>query len=568
MRDDTAEATYRRALALITVLVALVGAVWAVLTPAFRAPDEPQHVNSVLRLAYGGGWPAAGEALVGPAVDAAREQAALATDVPGRHLDRAELPPFVDVPPVPDAQRGTVTAENALADPLPPGTGTRHLPTDVVDQMTQHPPLYYALAAGVLHVTGTAEARWDLQLLTLRLFDVVLLLPLPLLTAGAARRLLARRADGGRAAALVAASFTLFVPQVGHILGSVTNDALVTLSGAATAYLCARVVTGDVRWRTAAGLGTVVGVGLLTKVMAAFALPMVVAAFALAAGPRGRRAAGVLVAGAVALAVGGWWWVRNLVVLGTVQPVGIPDRFPDDAEPNGPWYFVRTVVTSLTRSFFGNFGWLEVRLPDAVFWTAAVVVAVLCALAVARGPARRGTAVLLLQPVALWCGVVANAWPDYAAHGWISAVQGRYLFAGLLALGVATALGLGTLLGPRLRAAVPSVVGTGAVAASAGLAYGFWGFYQGPDRTVADAAVRWAGWSPLTWPQLVLVGAVGVVVAVAAVLAAVRFSRVVPDVPDHPRPPAVRVTETVTATPSTSPATSSTTSVPAGKAYQ
>ncbi len=54
MRDATG---YRAALAAITLLVVTVAACWAVLTPAFRAPDEPQHLNSVLRLAYGGGWP-------------------------------------------------------------------------------------------------------------------------------------------------------------------------------------------------------------------------------------------------------------------------------------------------------------------------------------------------------------------------------------------------------------------------------------------------------------------------------------------------------------------------------
>jgi hypothetical protein len=514
---------YRRALALITALVTLVGVLWAVLTPAFRAPDEPQHLNSVLRLAYGGGWPAAGEALVGPAVDDARDQAALATDVPGRHVDRPDVSAFVDVPPTRDAERSTVTAANALADPVPAGTDTRGLDPQVVDQMTQHPPLYYAVAAGVLHVTGTVEARWDVQLLVLRLFDVVLLLPLPLLTAAVVRRL-----SGSQPAALVAAVFALFVPQVGHILGSVTNDALVMLSGATTAYLCVRVLTGDLRPRTAAALGAVVGVGLLTKVMAVFALPVVVAAYLVASGPRGRRAAGVLIAGGAALAVGGWWWLRNLLVLGTVQPVGIPDRFVASWEPQGLWYFLRVAVTNVTWSFFGNFGWLDIRLPHAVFWTAAIVVAALCAYAVVRGPARRATVVLLLQPVALWCGVLVNAWPDYAAHGWISAVQGRYLFAGLLALGTGTALGLFALLGTRLRGAVPWVVGAGCVAAASGLAYGFWGFYQGPGQSLPDAVARWAGWSPLTALQLVLVGSVVVLAGIAAVLASVRFARTVP----------------------------------------
>jgi 4-amino-4-deoxy-L-arabinose transferase-like glycosyltransferase len=519
VRDDPAELAYRRGLALITALVTLTGVLWAVLTPAFRAPDEPQHVNSVLRLAYGGGWPAPGEALVGPAVAAARDQAALETDLPGRHFDRWDVPQYIAATPVPDRDRPVVDAGNALADPVPPGTSTRHLPKTAVDQMTQHPPLYYALSALVLRGTGMAEARWDHQLLALRLFDVALLLPLPLLAAAAARRL-----SGSRPAALVAASFTLFVPQVGHIMGSVTNDALVTLSGAVITYLCVVVVGGDLRARTAVWLGIALGVGLLTKVMVVFAVPMVVAAYLVAPGSRALRLRGTLLTGAVALVAGGWWWLRNLLVLGTVQPVGIPDRFAD-GEPAGLWYFLRTGVTALTRSFFGNFGWLELRIPDAVFWTASVTIGVLSAIAVVRlAGARRAMAVLLLLPAALWLGVLLNAWPGYQETGMVIAVQGRYMFAGLAALSVTTALGVAALLGPRIGRAVPWLVGAACAAAASGLAYGFWGFYQGPS-TVADAAARWAAWSPLTGPQLALLVSALVLVAMASVLACGLFAR-------------------------------------------
>jgi 4-amino-4-deoxy-L-arabinose transferase-like glycosyltransferase len=520
VRDDPAEVAYRRGLALITALVTLTGVLWAVLTPAFRAPDEPQHVNSVLRLAYGGGWPAAGEALVGPAVRAAREQADLETDVPGRHFDRVDIPQFLAVTPVPDDDRFVVDAGNALADPVPAGTSTRHLPEDAVDQMTQHPPLYYALAAAALRGTGMAEARWDHQLLALRLFDVALLLPVPLLAAGAARRL-----SGSRPAALVAASFTLFVPQAGHIMGSVTNDALVTLSGAVITYLCVVVLGGDLRVRTALWLGLALGVGLLTKVMVVFALPMVAAAYLLAPGSRARRLRGTLLAGAVALAAGGWWWLRNLLVLGTVQPVGIPDRFAD-GEPAGPWYFLRTGVTQLTRSFFGNFGWLELRIPDGVFWTAAVTIGALAVIGAARLPAaRRGLGMVLLLPAALWLAVLANAWPGYQETGLVIAVQGRYMFAGLVALSVAVALGALALLGPRIGRAVPWVVGAACAAAASGLAFGFWGFYQGPTSTVAEAAARWAAWSPLTGAQLAGPVLVLVLSAAAAVVACALFAR-------------------------------------------
>ncbi len=521
MRDDPAEVSYRRALALISVLVVVVAAAWAVLTPPFRAPDEPQHVNSVLRIAYGGGWPPAGEALMSSAVDRAREQAALDTDVPGRPLDRPNHGAFVDVVPVPDNQRVVVDASDALTPPPLSGAETSALDPETVDQMTQHPPLYYGIGAAVLGVTGLVESRWDVQLLVLRLMDALLLMPVPLFAAGAVRRV-----TGSYPAALVAASFTLFVPQVGHILGSVTNDALVTLSGAGATYLCVLVLHGDLRIRTGAGLGIALGVGLLTKVMAVFALPMVLAAYLMASGARSRRVRGVLIAGGVALAVGGWWWLRNLLTLGVVQPVGIPERF-GEGDHGGLWFFVRTAITQFTRSFFGNFGWLEVRIPDPVFWSAATVIGALVVAGILRlKDARRTLIVIVLLPAGLWLGVLVNAWPGYEETGLIVAVQGRYLFAGLLALSAGTALGLFALLGPHLRRAVPWLIVAACVAAASGLAYGFWGFYQGPGQSVADAAARWAGWSPLSGVQLALVGSVTVIVGVVAVVSSFRFARV------------------------------------------
>ncbi|TDD99942.1 DUF2142 domain-containing protein [Jiangella asiatica] len=518
------EATgYRAALTAITLLVVAVAGCWAVLTPAFRAPDEPQHVNSVLRLTYGGGWPAPGEALMGRAMDVAPQQAALESDIPSRHLNRDDVVQYTDLDPVPDQQRLEVSAKNALPEP---GSIVRSL--DTVDQMTQHPPLYYAAAATWLRATGTAEARWDQLLLSLRLFDVALLAPLPLLAAAAARTLLGDRPEA-RPTALVAAVGVLFVPMSAHILSAVTNDALVTLSGAVITWLVARVLTGDLRWWTATGLGLALGIGLLTKVMAAFAVPMVILAYLLA-GPAGRRVltdlrrtwwprtARVLVVGVVAFAVGGWWWLRNLLVLGAVQPVGIPERW-EPAPSAGLGYFVTTVLTAFTRSFFGDFGWLELRVPPPVYWSGATIVAALCVAGLVRRDSRKDAAVLLLLPVALWGGVVVNAWRHYVQTGWITAIQGRYLFVGLAALAAVAALGLR----PR-TGAVPWFVAGGALAAAVSLAFGFRGMYWGDRESASDAAARLAGWSPLSPGQLVAVGALTLVVAAVAVVACVRFA--------------------------------------------
>ncbi len=51
-----------------TAVFLAVMVLWTVVTPAFRSPDEPQHVNSVLRLADGDGWPRPGTATVRPEV--------------------------------------------------------------------------------------------------------------------------------------------------------------------------------------------------------------------------------------------------------------------------------------------------------------------------------------------------------------------------------------------------------------------------------------------------------------------------------------------------------------------
>lgn len=520
MREPTG---YRLALAAITLLVVAVAGCWAVLTPAFRTPDEPQHVNSVLRLAYGGGWPAPGEALMGPAAIVARQQAALQSDIPGRHWNRADVVQYTDVDPLPDEQRLRVSAENAL-----PWPGSSATTVDTVDQMTQHPPLYYAAAATWLRATGTAEARWDHQLLSLRLFDVLLLAPLPPLAAATARTLLGDR-PRARATALVAAAGVLFVPMSAHILSAVTNDALVTLAGAVIAWLVARVLTGDLRWRTAAGLGVALGVGLLTKVMAAFAVPVVVLAYLLA-GPAVRpvfaelrrtwwpRASRLAVVGVVAFAAGGWWWLRNLLVYGAVQPVGIPERW-EPVPDQGLAHFAGTVLTAFTRSFFGDFGWLELRVSPVLFWTGATVVAAVCVAALVRRDSRRDAAVLVLLPAALWGSVVLNAWRHYVETGWITAIQGRYLFGGLAALAVVAAIGVR----PSARA-VPWIVAAGGVVAAAALAFAFHGMYWGYQESAADAAARLAGWSPLSGAQLVAAGVLTVVVGAVVVGACVRFA--------------------------------------------
>ncbi|WP_139820663.1 DUF2142 domain-containing protein [Krasilnikoviella flava] len=505
---------YRRAVAVLTLVVAAWTVVWAVVTPMFRSPDEQNHVNSVLRIAYGGGWPPPGDAYFSPAVVDAVDEAGYPADLPGRWRHREDVRQFVDVVPVPREDRTSVDAGNAVGDA---SSGTD------VDQMTQHPPLYYALGAGVLHATGLTDARWDQVTLALRLLDALLLaLVVPLAAESA------RRATGSPSAGLVAAAFPLVLPQLGHVMGAVNNDALVVLACAAATYLAVRVVTGDLRWRVAVAIGVVLGLGMLTKVMLAFAVPMVVAAYALARGQRWPGRLGRLaVAGGVTLAVGGWWWLRNVVTLGAVQPVGRPRDLgilatvPDADVPS-------IIAGRLAQSFFGNLSWLEVHLAGAWVVWGTVALAAAALVAVVLPGTRRSAVVVLLTPAALALGVAYNAWDFHTETGRLVAIQGRYVFGGVAALATAvaiTAWQLARRSDRRLARGVPVAVTLALAAAVGGLLWAFGAFYRGPGEAFGDAVDRWLAWSPLPVPALVALLAAAAAVLLAGLVTGLVWPR-------------------------------------------
>lgn len=505
---------WRRHVAVLTLLVGAWAATWAVLTPPLFSADEPNHLNSAIRIAYGGGWPPPGDAYFAPVVEAAIVESGYPADLPGRYRDRDNQPQFVDLEPLPDSERTRIDASNAL--PAPDAD-----PADLtVDQMTQHPPAYYALGALVLRATGLADARWDVALTALRMLDVALLMPVVPLAAAATRR-----ATGSRSAGLVAAAFPLFVPQLGHIMGAANNDALVVLTSAVATYLAVRVVTGDLRWRTAALLGVVLGLGMLTKVMLVFVVPTVVAAYLLVRHvPWRRRLSRLAVALGSAAVVGGWWWARNVLVLGAVQPVGRPrDLSKVPLTPRED--LIDESVGRLAQAFWGNTGWLDVHLPGRLVATGSVLLVALALVAVVLPGARRASVVVLLVPGALAFGVLYNAIDFWTGTHQLIAIQGRYVFGGIAALAVVVGIATWQLARHRepwvaVGAAVSCVLGVGA--AAAGLVWGVVSMYQGPGDSISETLDRWVAWSALNGPQLAAVVGVFVAVAILALVLGVR----------------------------------------------
>ena len=493
---------------MITVLWAALLVGWVQLTPLYRAADEPTHVDLVLHLADGGAYAAPGTLEVDPRVRASFPLARLST------AERPELPAHVplpfdstDVPP-----RDVPYASLPAAPDLP----------SYVNQMTQHPPLYYLLLAGASRVLpGFDGWSFPVQLGALRLLSALLLLPLPALAAAAARRLGAP-APVPTAAALL----PLAVPQLAPVGGSVNNDVLLVLLGAAAAVPLLAVSRGDVSRRTAAAVGVLLGLALLTKAWAVGLLAWAALAYALALlGPaRADRlralTAGALAAG-LAMAVGGWWWVANVVRYGALQPQGLAAFPARDTDPDLV-AFTLGVLTRLTASSWGNFGWLEVQVPEPVRVLAAVVTVLGLGLAVSRrleAPWARPAAAVALAAFCLQVAVVyQQSLKNYLLGGYFAGLQGRYLYSFVGVLAALVAVGLARAVPRRLAplAALGAVVALQLVGGIAALQ----GFWWPPGEGLRRALAVQAAWAP--FPRAVTLGAT-LVAALALVALGRRF---------------------------------------------
>jgi small subunit ribosomal protein S36 len=254
------------------------------LVPQYHAPDEPNHTDAVMRLAEGKGWPHPGGATV-----TLGGIGAIASSPYGSR----ELPYDLNV--------GVIQAQDATNRADRPSWGElgTHQPQDFVvrhddvvrqeqfiQQIVQHPPLYYWVGAMVLRLLpgGVDELRWDVVIGTLRLVSALMIIPLPFLAHHGARRL-----TGDENAGTGAAVVPLAVPQLTHIGATVNNDNLLVLTAGLATVAIVYVLRGDTSLRTAAYTGTFIGLALFSKSLAIVFVPMAAAAYLLA-WRRARRA--------------------------------------------------------------------------------------------------------------------------------------------------------------------------------------------------------------------------------------------------------------------------------------
>jgi small subunit ribosomal protein S36 len=532
---------------LLTVVFALVLAGWSVLVPQYHAPDEPNHTDAVMRLVQGEGWPRPGGVAVTPDGVGAIAHAPFGT---------RERPYELNVGPVPE-QDATARADRPSWDAL--GAGQ---PPGGIQQIVQHPPLYYQVGANALRLLpGDADdLRWDLTIGLLRLLSVLMVAPLPLLAFHGARRL-----TDDENAATAAAVVPLGIPQLAHIGSTVNNDNLLVLTAGLATVAVVYVLRGDTSLRTAAFTGVFTGLALFSKSLAIVFVPMAAAAYLLAwrrarrtakaagpapggqtpdgktwaapAAPAGDNAAPFLLAdapvpaapagalrfpwrqlllgGALAIAFGGWWWVVNIVRYGTYQPE--TPGFPAGKYIGGDrGVFLEHLFNGTVGRWWGAFGWFELNLPRNLVYAASALVVALFALALVRAPgarARTNLAFMLWPTWGLFGLMTLQATSHFRTTGHVTGISGRYLFAGVtsLAIGVGaaavarrpTAGGAGQHLRPASERS-PARWAPLLLLAAAGtmqvyaVSLVFSHFWEPPGAGRAQAWDAMAAWSP--WP--------------------------------------------------------------------
>ncbi len=482
------------------------------MTPAFRAPDESQHVNSVLRLAEGGGWPAPGDARMLPEVLRARTVSGFTNKdtQTGNWNGGNVLPGYVRVNPQLNLRYFALFSGRSpapIADRLPFNQlAPNHEASVQVDQMTQHPPLYYAVVAGVYRALGADDWRFDRALGLMRLVSVAMVMWTPLLC-----WLTSRRLTGSIRVSNAACLLPLGVPQLAHIGASVTNDALVIALGGVGIAMISYLLTGARSSHFVLALGVVLGASCMTK---ATLLPMILTAF-LAYGVvsvRSRRAESTrqssvvkfAMLGGVTVALGGWWYVVDLLRYGTLMPAGYTVPIFDNQAPKMTLLaFTGPFLQKVGTSFWGSFGYLELPLAPAVVVIATLVAALPLLAALSSAALRSNFYVLLSLPLMSACYLFYTTYHLHLQYGSLPGLQGRYLFVGLVPLAAAGATGLNALLmrqAATRRLFLPIVALCAVGMALYGLFVAFNGFWVAGGASYAREFTRMTAWSPYpTW---------------------------------------------------------------------
>jgi hypothetical protein len=404
-------------------------------TPTLIGPDEPYHFDRIIAAEHGRLAPAPGKMNVS-AGGRSTEHAYVYSQMRRGGPSQAE---FTARP------RDKRPSLNAL------GGDTRSPDKDVANYETQHPPLYYDLIGAVVKAWPGADGMAaDKLVLLVRLLNVLMVLPLPLLFFLAARRIF-----GDNPVSRATAFAPLLVPGLARGAATINNDNLAIVVGAAATVLAIRIMMGDRSLRTAILVSLCCVAGSLTKATIVFALLLVPAAYVIQVWQSrrlpSRSVIATLVLGAIA---SGAWWVHNYVAYGAAQPNAWGSQSaaaqgrPRGNIPIDYDHFWWTLNKAVLSRFWGALGLHEPPQLPLVMINLLSVAMLACAIAaiiVVRG-LRWQMALLIAVPVASQLMVILQSYMHYRHYLAIPGLQGRYVYPGVFGVLLPFALGAALLL--------------------------------------------------------------------------------------------------------------------------
>lgn len=390
----------------ILIVYFIVGSLYGAATPVWQAPDEPAHHNYVRSLATGEGF---------PRMEPGDYDQAYLSDLTSRGF-----PPELSIAPL--------------------------------EYEDHQPPLYYLLAAPVYWASKGS-------VLALRVFSV-------LLGCGAVAMVMTIIYEFWPSQPWIAwfgGGLVAFNPQFVAITAAINNDVLVFALLWLWLWLAMRYLRGMVSpWV----LGAVAGAVLLTKSTGYGVVPLTLLIAYLryrrAGMPRSWLLRQLVALFVPVLGLGGLWWIRNLIVYGWPDVMGLQQhaavvigqpRTLDWIADQGFLPFLRGAAWTVFRSFWGQFGWMGVVVDQRIYQGLAIfsVLTVYGALwrlkeALQRGlePRQRDALILLGTAAVITLVMFLGYNVTFVQH------QGRYLFPALPLLALGAALGWQRLLEPRL----------------------------------------------------------------------------------------------------------------------
>lgn len=176
-----------------------------------------------------------------------------------------------------------------------------------------------------------------------------------------------------RYAAVFATALVAFHPQFVFISSIINIDSAATAFATLALWIAAHTLRRDLTRRRAVLLGGIVGAGLLTKssLLPMFPLLFLFLLWLLRFYQSRSAKFSVTALGlytGTTFAVGGWWYLKNLLLYGDLLGVAGHVDTPWQRAEAASFLTVLKEIPLLIKSFWGSYGWGHIWLPSWLYW--------------------------------------------------------------------------------------------------------------------------------------------------------------------------------------------------------